>query len=654
MSGGRRRAAFAAASIAVAMVAAPASGHEATTTGSEAANMASTFLLTDPVAVSANPAVSGAFSNPFTEPTIDGHTTSAVCITASDGRQHCKPAGSAVSVLPSGRVLYWNNLEGTDSIKHSIVIDYGVVSANDQSRLLTLTASGPHWAQPTPVDGGANPNGMDTHPLIDALSTHETYNDGALFCSDNLFLANGQVLTSGGSGYYNDPGLDGFDYGIVEFEGLANTRIFNPANDTWNQVGDMHTGRWYPTLVELGDGKVVVASGVRKLVKPIYPDRPVTESGSNVRETETFDPNTGRWTDNGTSAQRSLPLFPRLSLLPDGHIFYNPGGQVFSPFGYAYDEATWNLAASYNPATKTWKQLGVPGIGTTAPGFRGSTFSIQMPLKPDPLGRYTKTSYLSAGGVLLPTPGSYFATKASTITTVDTTGGLDKMATHQTGGLTHARWYSTGVLLPTGEVVAFSGADRDEVVSPGLEIPQRQAELFNPQTETWRPIAVAHQPRTYHNTAALLPDGRVLVGGHAPIPFLYTKHIDLPGPFAPNKRDPSFEIFSPPYLYRGARPTISSVAQTWNYGQTIAVQTDIPASQIKTVMLMHNTSLTHLVDANQRAVELPVVSTSGNTAFVKAPPNGNVAPPGPYTLFVNKHGSGGLVPSAGKSVFVEH
>jgi Domain of unknown function (DUF1929) len=654
MSGGRRGTALVAALVAGAAIAAPAAAHEATRSGSEAANMASTFLLHDAIPVSSNPAVSGSFSNPFTEPTIDGQQTSAVCITAPDGRQHCKPAGSAVNVLPSGRILYWNNLEGTDSINHSIVIDYGVVSANDQSRLLTLGPNGPSWSKPTPVDGGANPNGMDTHPLIDALSTHETYNDGALFCSSQLFLPDGRVMASGGSGYYNEPGLDGFDYGIVEFEGLANTRIFDPATDTWNQVGDMHTGRWYPTLIELADGKVFVASGVRKLAKPIYPDRPPTESGSNVRQTETFDPATGKWTDNGASGQRSLPLFPRLHLLPDGHVFYNPGGQAFSPFGYAYDEALWNFAASYDPATNSWKQLGVPGLGTTAPGFRGSTFSMMLPLKPDPLGRYTKASFLTAGGVLFPTPGSYFATSASTIATVDTTGGADSMTSRQTGSLSTGRWYSSAVVLPTGEVVAFSGADRDEVDTPGLEIPNRQAELFDPQTETWKPLALAHQPRTYHNTAALLPDGRVLVGGHAPIPFLYTKHIDLPGPFAPNKRDPSFEIFSPPYLFRGTRPTVNGVAHTWSYGNTIAVATDIPASQVKTVMLMHNTSITHLVDANQRAVELPIVATNGNTVLVKAPPNGNVAPPGPYTLFVNKQGSGGLVPSKGESVFVEH
>src|SRR5438094_9944925 len=103
--------------------------------------------------------------------------------------------------------------------------------------------------------------------------------------------------------------------------------------------------------------------------------------------------------------------------------------------GQSYDEALWNVAGVYDPAAKTWKDVGIPGIGTAAPGFRGSTFSIMLPLAPP----YTSASFLSAGGVLFPTPGSYFANPFSNLTTVDTAKG-DALSTKATGNLNHSRW----------------------------------------------------------------------------------------------------------------------------------------------------------------------------------------------------------------------
>ena len=129
----------------------------------------------------------------------------------------------------------------------------------------------------------------------------------------------------------------------------------------------MNYGRWYPSLVTLPSGNVFVASGVTKLVKPVYPQRPL-DSGTNVRQTETYEVASGKWTANGDSASRSLPLYPRLHLLPDGKVYYDAAGQAFNPFGQAYDEATWMLAAAYDPAAKSWQSLGVPlGISAEDP-----------------------------------------------------------------------------------------------------------------------------------------------------------------------------------------------------------------------------------------------------------------------------------------------
>jgi Domain of unknown function (DUF1929) len=637
------------------------------------------------------PARFGQFGNPFSEPLIDGKRTDQKCIEnggdaspLSDARHlDCKPAGVSVNVLPGGKVMYYDGLEGTENVRTSIVVEFGHNAGNDQSRLLDLR--GPTWSIPTPSDGGANPKGYKNDPLFPPpLSTTEPYNDGALFCSDNKFLADGRVISLGGTAYYLDPGVSNGDsaWGVSELEGLRSSRIYDPRTNSWSVSGEMKYGRWYPTAITLANGRLFVGSGVTKLLKPVYPSHP-EDSGQNVTETETYDPVAGKWRTNPPSASRTLPLFPRLHLLPDGKVFYNAAGQSFNPFGQSYDEALWNMAAVYDPATQQWTDLGIPGASDgapvdpagdpgnpardlegfgipgggsafTIPGFRGSTFSIMLPLAPNANGAYEKASFLTAGGVLNPpSPGSYFATSDSRITTVDTAGGKDTMTTKPTGDLAEPRWYPSGVLLPTGQVLAFNGSDRDEVAGPGVEIAVQKTELYDPATAKWTTLASSHQPRTYHNTAVLLPDGRVLVGGHAPISTLYLNDTTIPGGFAPHDgRDPSFEIYSPPYLFHGARPKIEDAPDRIRYGSEIDVQVDGAASDIASVVLVRNPSVTHLVDADQRNVVLKVLGRNGNTLRLAAPPKPAIAPPGPYLLFVNRSSDKGLIPSVSKQTFV--
>ncbi len=105
------------------------------------------------------------------------------------------------------------------------------------------------------------------------------------------------------------------------------------------------------------------------------------------------------------------------------------------------------------------------------------------------------------------------------------------------------------------------------------------------------------------------------------------------------------EIFSPPYLFKGARPTIASAPASVGLGETFAVATP-NAAQVTDVRWIRLGSVTHAFDAGQRANTL-TFSATATGIDVTAPTSHNDAPPGHYLLFIlNRNG----VPSEGKVV----
>ncbi len=515
------------------------------------------------------------------------------------------PPAVSVAVLPDGRILYWGGLEGLEDSAAPLALDAGRSATLSRARVLDLRDGTPSWSTPTPEFGG----------------------ETDMFCADQRLLHDGRLLVAGGTIYRNDPvdltpvtGPEG-PGGTAELFGSNETRLFDPEvgeHGTFSPADEMNHGRWYPTLVTLPDGRVFVASGVERL---LYNDK-----GLNVHATEIFDPETGAWTDNGSDGETSLPLFARMHLLPDGKVFYGGVGQMWSPFGQAVDEALWHLHKTYDPAENSWEIAGLGGHGA-----RSGAFSVMLPLAPP----YDEARILVGGGTLGTSPGSYVSNSLTEIVTVN-----DGMSSVERGpDLNNDRWYSSGVLLPDGGVVAVNGATADEVIAPGTEFPVRQAELFD--GESWVPLGEGSRDRTYHNAAVLLADGRVLVTGHSPINTLYgpTGDNGLRDAIgtANNFKDPSFEILTPPYLSNGDRPVIELAQKgiAWTESSAAAFPLTVDdADAIERVVLMRLPSTTHVTDADMRAVELAYEQTGQKTLDVTGPPNGNVAPPGYYYLFV--------------------
>ena len=116
------------------------------------------------------------------------------------------------------------------------------------------------------------------------------------------------------------------------------------------------------------------------------------------------------------------------------------------------------------------------------------------------------------------------------------------------------------------------------------------------------------------------------------------------------------EIYQPAYLFTtnssgqtvlATRPTITSAPSSISYGDAFQVQTP-DAANISSVVIMRNGSVTHSFDMDQRQVGLSFTTGSG-TLSLTGPPNGNIAPPGYYMLFlVNNQG----VPSVANFVLL--
>ena len=183
------------------------------------------------------------------------------------------------------------------------------------------------------------------------------------------------------------------------------------------------------------------------------------------------------------------------------------------------------------------------------------------------------------------------------------------------------------VILPDGDLLAVGGNDNG--ASNGYV---EESELYSPATNTWTPMASQSQGRGYHSTAILLPDARVLSAG------------DDTAAGGGWENDIA-EIYSPPYLFPGARPSITSAPRAIKWGSPFTIGT---SDAVARAVLIAPGATTHGNDMNQRHVELAISPTAGGIQAI-APPSANVAPPGPYMLFLlNAQG----VPSVARFVQV--
>jgi hypothetical protein len=401
------------------------------------------------------------------------------------------------------------------------------------------------------------------------------------FCCGHTWLADGTLLVGGGSLDYPD--------GPHGFLGRDDVQAFDPVTGQWSERAAMHHARWYPTLVSLGDGKVLATSGLL--------DGP----GVNT-QLEVYDPAADAWELLPAPPPHDfpgLPLYAHLFLLEDGRVFFS-GGRMDdgSPLGPVL------LDLGANPVTVT----GVPGL--EEPETRNQSASVLLPPAQE------QRVMIIGGG---PEDESNATDK---VDVVDLSGPNPQY--QPAAPLSLPRMHLNAVLLPDRTVLVCGGSlDReDEIVA------RRQAEIYDPATDTWKVMATATVSRLYHSTAVLLADGRVVTAGGNPEGGHQVNWV-------PPDEDEELrlEVFSPPYLFRGPRPEITGGPDEAGYGDLVEVQSP-QAGAIKWVSLVRPGITTHAFDSSQRLVDAPIESQGGGVVRLRIPDEPNLAPPGWYMLFL--------------------
>ncbi len=357
--------------------------------------------------------------------------------------------------------------------------------------------------------------------------------------------------------------------------GITSANLFDPITRQWTVLPEMANPRWYATATALSDGRMLVLSG-EGLCAECF-----------IATPEIYNPVTNSWTAlTNAGAQFAFPYYPHVYVLPDGRVIVSSTTE------------TPIVSQVMDLGTATWSPVGGPVV-------QGGASAMYLP------GKIMKSG--SSVNNELP-----LSTAQPTAYVLDMTQASPLW--RQVGSMAFGRIYHSMTILPDGDVLVTGGGPSSAPTDVANAI--LPAELWSATTETWTTMASMHAPRLYHSSALLMPDARVLISGGGRFDDVTVSTDQFTG-----------ELFSPPYLFKGPRPVITSAPGTLQYGQAFTVQTP-DAARVAKVSLVRFGSITHSFNTAQRYLSLSFTQASGQSLTVTAPANANLATPGNYMLFV--------------------
>jgi len=328
----------------------------------------------------------------------------------------------------------------------------------------------------------------------------------------------------------------------------------------------------YEKLSDMAVGRwypsVVTMSDGRQLITSGY-----DVTGKKTSVVEVFDPTTNVTTR--LTPTRNLPLYPRTyQTSRPGEIFHaGPAGAGF-----------------WNPVTGTFRAVPKPAAS------RGNAYGSCV------FGDVRDQNLMIMGG-------GWPATATTHVIDLD----VANPAFRAGPSMTAAKGYVSCVNLPDGTMFEANGGADNTVAAASLT-----TGMLTSLAGPWQAMSPlpAGEHRLYHSLLYLQDDGRVVSITSNPsggIARQSTSHL----------------VYSPPYLSRGARPTITSSPTEVRYGGTYAIGASAaPGRTVTRITVTSAPSATHSVDLNQRYLSLPF--TNGSVTLPALPA---ILPPGWYRIW---------------------
>jgi hypothetical protein len=260
-----------------------------------------------------------------------------------------------------------------------------------------------------------------------------------LFCSGLTLLNDGRIFFAGGN--LNN-----------RLEGIKQTHLFNPSNNSWQIEGTMAEPRWYPATTALFNRDVLITGG-----GPTTPEIRSTNGGL-------------RRLTGATASIADDRIYSWLKQAPDGRVAY------------------------LGPAS-TLRALDPSGNGSWAGlGERDGQYRSYGSYATYDLGKV-----LVAGG----------AARNTSAVTIN----LNNNAVQGTGAMNRQRLQHNLTVLADGKVLATGGMQNTDQGLVDVNNGVFEAESWNPADGKWTLLSSMQVTRQYHSIALLLPDARVLSAG---------------------------------------------------------------------------------------------------------------------------------------------